>query len=112
MGPKIRACPPHASGRFRHMGHDPRLQDAAEMLVRNVADHGARKILRVFRTIGGGVHRAAWDIVFVQNLGEEVGFITARSRPDQDRKSKPQNSSSQFATRMPSSACKKKENRN
>src|SRR3546814_9959875 len=83
MGPKIRACPPHASGRFRHMGHDPSLQDAAEMLVRNVADHAARTILRVLRTIGGGVHLAAWDIVFVQNLEEEGGYITVRPRPDQ-----------------------------
>src|SRR3546814_5728291 len=83
MGPKIRACPPHASGRSRHMGHDPSLQDAAERLVRTVADHAARTILRVCRTISGGVHLAAWDIVFVQNLEEEVGFITARPRPDQ-----------------------------
>src|SRR3546814_19465485 len=86
MGPKIRACPPHASGRFRHMGHDPSLQDAAEMLVRNVADHAARTILRVLRTIGGGVHLAAWDLVFVQNLRSEERRVgkecvsTCRSR--------------------------------
>src|SRR3546814_11054637 len=47
------------------------------------SDLAARTILRVLRTIGGGVHLAAWDIVFVQNLEEEVGFITARPRPDQ-----------------------------